>query len=41
MGQNKKIKKVLVFFLNKDGKKILKILRNDKIKLTVINKKKL
>ena len=39
MGQNKKIKKVLVLGLNNVGKKIVKILRNDKIKLTVINKK--
>ena len=39
MGQNKKIKKVLVLGLNNVGKKILKILRNDKIKLTVVKKK--
>ena len=39
MGQNKKIKKVLVLGLNNVGKKIVKILRNDKIKLTVVNKK--
>ena len=39
MKKKKKIKKVLVLGLNNVGKKILKILRNDKIKLTVVKKK--
>ena len=39
MKEKKKIKKVLVLGLNNVGKKIVKILRNDRIKLAVVNKK--